>query len=76
MLTVYPLTVWVALELEGFGANLQHYNPIIDQKIQNRYNIPLEYSLKAQLVFGGRAGGPMERTYGEIDGKRLFVHGK
>ncbi|KAF2635222.1 nitroreductase family protein [Massarina eburnea CBS 473.64] len=66
--------LWVALEAEGFGANLQHYNPIIDQKVQAHYKIPLEWKLRAQLVFGGRAGEPKEKQSKPLESK-VFVHG-
>ena len=53
---MHQFALWTALEAEGAGANLQHYNPIIDSKVAARWSIPEEWSLKAQLVFGGRAG--------------------
>ena len=33
-------TLWVALEAEGLGANLQHYNPIIDERVAAQWNLP------------------------------------
>ncbi|OCL09775.1 Nitroreductase [Glonium stellatum] len=73
---MHQFCLWVALEAEGFGANLQHYNPVIDRKAQEHWNVPLEWSLKAQLVFGGKAGEPGEKTFGKVEGERLFVYGK
>ena len=32
--------VWTALELEGLGASLQHYNPLIDDEVKGEWNIP------------------------------------
>lgn len=72
---MHQYVLWAGLEAEGFGANLQHYNPVIDQKAQNHWNIPLEWSLKAQLVFGGKAGEPNEKTYKPVE-ERIFVYGK
>ncbi|KAF1919369.1 Nitroreductase-like protein [Ampelomyces quisqualis] len=72
---MHQYALWVALEAEGFGANLQHYNPIIDQKAAQHWNIPLGWKLRSQLVFGGRAGEPGEKKFQETHGKRLFVHG-
>ncbi|KAH3920271.1 hypothetical protein HBI56_067690 [Parastagonospora nodorum] len=72
---MHQYALWVALEAEGFGANLQHYNPIIDQKAAQQWSIPLEWKLRGQLVFGGRAGGVGEKEFQETHGKRLFVHG-
>ncbi|KAI4628037.1 uncharacterized protein J4E88_005008 [Alternaria novae-zelandiae] len=72
---MHQYALWVALEAEGLGANLQHYNPIIDQKAAQEWSIPLEWKLRGQLVFGGRAGEPGEKKFQEVQGKRLFVHG-
>ncbi|KAK5627099.1 hypothetical protein RRF57_002814 [Xylaria bambusicola] len=49
---------WTTLEAEGLGANLQHYNPLIDERVAAEWNIPANWQLTAQLVFGGRAGEP------------------
>ncbi|GAP84024.1 putative nitroreductase family protein [Rosellinia necatrix] len=49
---------WVALEAEGLGANLQHYNPLIDARVAAEWGVPATWKLTAQLVFGGRAGEP------------------
>lgn len=67
--------LWTALEAEGFGANLQHYNPLVDQKTQEHYKIPLDWKLRAQLVFGGRAGDtPAPKDKLPLD-KKVFIHG-
>lgn len=58
---MHQYTLWTALEAEGLGANLQHYNPLPDQKAADTWNIPLEWSLKAQLVFGAPAEGAREQ---------------
>lgn len=47
------LTVWTALELEGLGASLQHYNPLIDDELKETFGINKEYKLIAQMPFGG-----------------------
>lgn len=55
------ITLWRALALEDIGANLQHYNPIVTQAVHEEYNIPSNWKLTAQLVFGKKAGGPLDR---------------
>lgn len=50
------------------------YNPVVDQRAQKEWDIPLTWSLKGQLVFGGRAGEPGEKKFQPIE-ERLFVHG-
>jgi len=72
---MHQYALWVALEAEGCGANLQHYNPIVDQKIQDHWKVPQEWKLRAQLVFGGRGGEPGEKQFKPLE-ERLFVHGK
>jgi uncharacterized protein len=62
--------VWTTLEAEGLGANLQHYNPLIDERVAAEWNVPKTWQLTAQVVFGGRAGEagpkdhkPLEETF-------------
>ena len=67
-------TVWTALETEGLGCSLQHYSPMIDARVAEEWNVPLEWSLKAQLVFGKPTGPHKEgKEYEQIE-KRVFVH--
>lgn len=44
--------VWTALRDIGLGANIQHYNPIIDDKVRRTFGIPDGYRLVAQMPFG------------------------
>ena len=44
--------IWTALEDLGLGANLQHYNPIIDEPIRQIFDLPDSWDLVAQMVFG------------------------
>ncbi|KAK3939594.1 putative nitroreductase HBN1 [Diplogelasinospora grovesii] len=68
-------TLWVALEAEGLGANLQHYNPIIDEKVQQQWKqIPATWKLNAQLVFGGKTGDAGEKAFKPIE-EKMFVFG-
>ena len=48
--------IWTALEAEGLGANLQHYNPLIDQKVATEWKVPESWELSAQMVIGEPAG--------------------
>lgn len=71
---MHQYALWVALEAEGFGANLQHYNPIVDRKVQEHWKVPLDWKLRAQLVFGGKAGEAGPKDFKPLE-ERLFVHG-
>lgn len=53
--------VWNALAEVEIGANLQHYNPLIDQEIKEEWDIPEFYQLTAQMVFGGIGSIPDEK---------------
>lgn len=44
--------VWALLEEQGFGATLQHYNPLVDNKVKKEFNLPAEWKLIAQMPFG------------------------
>ena len=44
--------LWTALEDMGFGASLQHYNPIIDKAVGERWLIDKSWRLIAQMPFG------------------------
>lgn len=44
--------VWMMLTSEGIGASLQHYNPIIDEKVKTEFNIDPNWRLVAQMPFG------------------------
>ncbi|KAI0902798.1 Nitroreductase-like protein [Ustulina deusta] len=59
---ILQFATWTTLEAEGLGANLQHYNPLIDERVAAEWKIPANWQLSAQLVFGGRAGeaGPKD----------------
>lgn len=62
-------SVWTALEAEGLGANLQHYNPLIDNRVAAEWKAPSSWKLQAQLVFGGKTGAAGEKTYAPIESK-------
>ncbi|KAG6057708.1 hypothetical protein E4U17_001015 [Claviceps sp. LM77 group G4] len=66
--------LWTALELEGLGANLQHYNPLIDEKVTETWNLPKSWTLNAQLVFGGRAGEAGDKDFQPLE-ERVKVFG-
>lgn len=61
--------IWTALEAEGLGANLQHYNPLIDAKVAEEWGVPANWKLSAQLVFGGKAAEAGEKTFLPVEQK-------
>lgn len=59
--------VWTALEQEGFGASLQHYNPLIDDKVKSEWNIPLDWKLLAEMPFGKPVVAAGEKQFSPIE---------
>lgn len=55
--------VWTALEEAGLGATLQHYNPIIDEKVRLEWAIPQGWQLIAQMPFGRPYAPPGSKDY-------------
>ena len=61
---IASFAVWNALADAGVGANIQHYNPVIDEKVAAEWNIPTNLVLRAQMPFGEKLqeAAPIERT--------------
>lgn len=61
------LVVWTMLEAEGLGASLQHYNPLIDEKVKAEWNIPENWKLIAQMPFGKPAAEPGDKEFAPLE---------
>ena len=59
--------VWTSLEIEGFGACLQHYQPLIDEAVQKIWDIPQNWTLLAQMPFGKPTAAPSEKQFNSIE---------
>lgn len=66
------ISVWSALKELGVGASLQHYNPVIDAKVKELFDLPSEYKLIAQMPFGGIVSEPDAKEKEDIS-KRVKV---
>lgn len=70
---MHQLAVWTLLEDAGFGASLQHYNPLIDERISNEWNLPGDWELIAQMPFGLPGEPPGKKEYKPLcDRIRIF----
>jgi predicted oxidoreductase (fatty acid repression mutant protein) len=49
---MHQFAIWTWLEETGFGASLQHYNPIIDNAVKAQWQLPDDWQLIAQMPFG------------------------
>ena len=65
--------IWTALEAEGFGASLQHYNPLIDDKVRAEWSLPESWKLVAQMPFGKPTSQPGEKEFQPLEERvKLF----
>lgn len=61
--------VWTALEAEGYGATLQHYNPLINDAVSKEWNIPDTWKLIAQMPFGKPTAAPGEKEFAPLENR-------
>lgn len=61
------LVVWSSLEIEGLGASLQHYNPLIDEEVKKQWNVPANWKLLAQMPFGKPTAAPDQKQFQPIE---------
>ena len=59
--------VWTSLAEQNIGASLQHYNPLIDEKVREEWRLPQSWRLRAQMPFGSIEASAGEKTYLPMD---------
>lgn len=64
--------IWCGLKDLGIGANLQHYNPVIDAKVKEMFNLPEAWKLVAEMPFGGIVAEPEPKDNEDIS-KRVRI---
>lgn len=72
---MHQYVIWTALASLKIGANLQHYNPVIDEEVAKTWNINSSWTLIAQMVFGGIEQPAGDKEFEPVE-KRLKVYGK
>lgn len=68
-LGIAMVNIWNSLAEINVGANIQHYNPLIDDEVKAKWNIPANYQLVGQMVYGGivsRPGDKERKSGGEL----------
>ena len=61
--------VWTALEAEGYGASLQHYNELIGEAVAKEWELPTSWRLNAQMPFGNITDRPIEKSFQPLEGR-------
>nr|WP_176215294.1 nitroreductase family protein [Cytobacillus gottheilii] len=70
---MHQFVIWTALTEVGFGASLQHYNPLIDESIQQEWSIPSSWKLIAQMPFGKPTMAPGEKEFKPLEERIKIV---
>jgi predicted oxidoreductase (fatty acid repression mutant protein) len=69
--------VWMALESEGLGASLQHYNPLIDGAVRAEWKLPDSWKLLAEMPFGSVTAPAGQKEFNPISERvRVFGQGE
>ena len=71
---MHQYMIWMALSSLDIGANLQHYNPIIDSQVADAWNVDKDWELVAQMVFGAIEQPAGDKAFKPVD-SRLKVFG-
>ncbi len=64
--------LWTLLEEAGLGASLQHYNPLIDQKVHDEWKINPQWRLIAEMPFGTPVVEPGNKEYDPLESRVLM----
>jgi Predicted oxidoreductase related to nitroreductase len=64
---MHQYVIWTALQMEGFGASLQHYSELIEEDVRKEWNIPESWKLIGQMPFGKPIAEPNEKQYQPVE---------
>ncbi|MGJ5713351.1 nitroreductase family protein [Staphylococcus auricularis] len=69
---MHQFTLWTEFAIEGIGATIQHYNPLVDEQVAKTFDIPESWKLVAQMPFGNVRGEALEKEFKDVD-ERFIV---
>jgi predicted oxidoreductase (fatty acid repression mutant protein) len=64
---MHQFVIWTALEIEGFGVSLQHYNELIEADVKEEWNIPDNWKIIGQMPFGKPTAEPGEKEFKPLE---------
>lgn len=64
---MHQFVIWTALEIEGLGVSLQHYNELIESDVKKEWSIPANWKLIAQMPFGKPTAQPEEKQFQPLE---------
>lgn len=68
---MHQIAIWTRLEDLGFGASLQHYNPLIDKDVAETWGLSPKWRLVSQMPFGIPEGVPGTKETGPTENRFL-----
>lgn len=71
---MHQFAMWTELRTLNVGANLQHYNPLVDADAAAAFSIPESWDLVAQMPFGNILEAAGEKTFQPLN-ERMKVLG-
>lgn len=71
---MHQYAMWTELRTLNVGANLQRYNPLVDEDAAKAFSIPDSWELVAQMPFGNIVEPAGEKTYQPVN-ERMKVLG-
>lgn len=64
---MHQFAIWTMLTDAGFGVNLQHYNPLIDEEVAKAFDINPDWKLIAEMPFGVALQGAGEKQFAPVE---------
>jgi predicted oxidoreductase (fatty acid repression mutant protein) len=58
--------VWTSFAIEGMGASLQHYSPLVDEWVRKNADVPASWKLIAQMPFGVAVAPAGEKAFSPL----------
>lgn len=69
---MHQFVIWTALEEQGLGASLQHYSPLVDDAVREKWHVPQGWQMVAQMPFGKPTLPPGGKEYKSLD-ERVWI---
>lgn len=66
------INIWTGFRELNIGASLQHYNPIINDTVRKLFNLSEDWTLNAQMPFGGIVAEPDAKEKEDIS-QRVII---
>ncbi|HKM33681.1 MAG TPA: nitroreductase family protein [Lachnospiraceae bacterium] len=71
---MHQFVIWSALEIEGLGASLQHYNELIEVDVKKEWDLKDNWKLIGQMPFGKPTSEPGEKEFQPLEGRiKVFM---